>query len=270
MKPKIINRIYGVPPFSVILLHGGPGAAGTLSTMAKELSSEFGVIEAIQTSDSIDGQLEELLSVIKMNCLTPVLVVGHSWGAWLACLFASAYTEFCKSSILVSCPPFESKYEDEINRSRMDRMNESDFEKFDNLAKILKGKVKGDKNKAFAEIGNLFFMIDSFSRTIENPGEIHCDFQIYSNVWAQASGLRKTGELLRIVEKIKCPISFIHGDHDPHPVSGIKEPLDKLEIKYKFIGLKNCGHYPWLEPDVKRKFYDLLKELLKSDIENIQ
>jgi pimeloyl-ACP methyl ester carboxylesterase len=213
--------------------------------------------------------LEELLTVINKDCQFPVQLIGHSWGAWLTCLFASAYSDYCSSLTLISCPPFDCQYEDLINRTRMDRLSETDFEKFDELAKILNGEVPGDKNRAFAEIGNIFLRVDSYSDTIENPGEICCDYQIYSKVWPQASNLRKSGELIRIVEKIECPITFIHGEQDPHPVSGIREPLDKNNIKYRLICLKDCGHYPWLEPNVKSKFFDLLREILKSDITNV-
>ena len=57
-------RIYGKPPFSVAVVHGGPGAPGEMKPVAEELSKNFGVIEPLQTASSVEGQIEELKKVI--------------------------------------------------------------------------------------------------------------------------------------------------------------------------------------------------------------
>jgi pimeloyl-ACP methyl ester carboxylesterase len=50
----------------------------------------------------------------------------------------------------------------------------------------------------------------------------------------------------------------IHGDFDPHPAEGVKEPLAKAIENFRFILLKNCGHTPWIERDARERFYQLL------------
>lgn len=52
-------RRYGKEPFKVVVVHGGPGAAGEMKTMAEELSKTFGVVEPLQTANSIKGQVED-------------------------------------------------------------------------------------------------------------------------------------------------------------------------------------------------------------------
>ncbi len=42
-------RKYGNPPFSVAVIHGGPGAPGEMAPVARELSSRWGVLEPLQT-----------------------------------------------------------------------------------------------------------------------------------------------------------------------------------------------------------------------------
>ncbi|MBN2487927.1 MAG: alpha/beta hydrolase, partial [Methanosarcinaceae archaeon] len=60
-----------------------------------------------------------------------------------------------------------------------------------------------------------------------------------------------------------CPVVAIHGDYDPHPATGIEEPLSRIVKDFRFILLKNCGHYPWMERDAKNKFYKIILEELQ-------
>ncbi len=43
-------RLYGEAPYKIVLVHGGPGAIGSLKGFARELNvlSEIGFMEAIQ------------------------------------------------------------------------------------------------------------------------------------------------------------------------------------------------------------------------------
>ena len=55
-----ITRRYGSAPYSVVLVHGGPGAKGSLKPMAEELSLQNGVLEPFQTRYSIEELIQEL------------------------------------------------------------------------------------------------------------------------------------------------------------------------------------------------------------------
>ena len=77
-------RKYGQAPFKIVLIHGGPGAAGELYPLALELSKNTGIIELLQTKKSIQSLLYEMLHHINELCDKPVFLVGHSWGGMLA------------------------------------------------------------------------------------------------------------------------------------------------------------------------------------------
>jgi len=53
-----------------------------MAPVARELSSEMGVLEPLQTADSIDGQVEELKDVLETHG-TPPLISGR---VFLGCL----------------------------------------------------------------------------------------------------------------------------------------------------------------------------------------
>jgi len=60
-----------------------------------------------------------------------------------------------------------------------------------------------------------------------------------------------------------CPIVAIHGDYDPHPAEGVKDPLSRILKNFRLVTLKNCGHEPWIERHAKDRFYRILKEELR-------
>jgi pimeloyl-ACP methyl ester carboxylesterase len=86
---------------------------------------------------------------------------------------------------------------------------------------------------------------------------------IYRKVWAEAKSMRKSGELVRLVYKIRCPVIVIHGDYDPHPIGGVKKPLFKINKRIKFILLEKCGHYPWYEKRARDEFFSTIYKFLK-------
>ncbi|MGB9939451.1 alpha/beta fold hydrolase [Methanosarcina sp.] len=78
-------------------------------------------------------------------------------------------------------------------------------------------------------------------------------------MWEEASELRSCGKLLELGKEICCPVVAIHGDYDPHPFEGVKEPLFRNLKDFRFILLEKCGHRPWIEREAKERFYSLLR-----------
>jgi pimeloyl-ACP methyl ester carboxylesterase len=51
----------------------------------------------------------------------------------------------------------------------------------------------------------------------------------------------------------------IHGDYDPHPAEGVREPLSKVLKDFRFILLEHCGHLPWIEREAREGFFELVR-----------
>jgi pimeloyl-ACP methyl ester carboxylesterase len=68
--------------------------------------------------------------------------------------------------------------------------------------------------------------------------------------------------LLELAQLVKSPVVAIHGDHDPHPAEGVREPLSQNVNDFRFILLEECGHTPWIESNARDKFYVILKSLI--------
>ncbi len=251
-------RKYGVAPFRVGVVHGGPGAAGEMAPLARQLACQQSILEPIQTADSLDGQVEELQALLLAHGKPPLVLIGYSWGAWLSFIVAAHYPDLVKKLILVSSGPFEEKYAINIAATRLARLHEKDRGELQSLMKTLNHPLAKTRNQAFGRIGNLIFKADSFDPLENDRKEIGSNFAIFQKVWPQGAELRKSGKLLELGRNIQAPVTAIHGDYDPHPAAGVQKPLATVLHDFRFFLLKNCGHSPWTERQAKEEFYLLL------------
>jgi pimeloyl-ACP methyl ester carboxylesterase len=253
-------RTYGNPPFRLALLHGGPGTAGGMAPLAREIASFCGVLEPLQTADSIDGQVEELKSVLERNAELPVTLVGHSWGAWLGFIFSARNPGLVKKLIMVSSGGFREEYAAMTHETRLSRLRKEDREEVIRLLENLRNRPPENGDGQFARLGELFFRADAFDPLPQEPPEVEFSLDIYRKVWGEATALRKSGRLLEMGRDIACPVTAIHGDHDPHPAKGVEGPLYSVLRNFRFILLKDCGHKPWIERRAKERFLAILEE----------
>ena len=250
-------RKYGDPPFVVAVIHGGPGAPGEMSAVARELSAVGGVLEPLLTAASVDGQVEELRAVVEENGRLPLSLAGFSWGAWLSVIFTANYPAYVDKLILLSSGPFEDRYAANIMKTRLQRLQGGERREAKALYEaITSSTISRDSLTRF---GQLISRADSYDLLPDESQPSPANPEIYRSVWDEASRLRKSGDLLEIARLIKCPVVAIHGDYDPHPADGVKHPLSRAIKDFRFVLLQKCGHYPWRERNARDMFYSILK-----------
>lgn len=256
-------RTYGSRPYTVAVVHGGPGAPGEMAPVARELSSICGVLEPLQTRDSLDGQVEELHDVLEGSGEIPITLVGFSWGAWLSFIVAARYPPLVRKLILIGSGPFEASYADGIVPERLNRLSEAERIEALSIVDILNDPAARGKDRPMARLGELFAKADAFDPLPHTDEALGFSYEINRKVWAGADELRPGGGLLRLGKDIICPVVAIHGDYDPHPAAGVIEPLSRVVRDFRFIFLEKCGHEPWIEKYAKDKFFRILKDELK-------
>jgi len=262
-------RIYGQAPFDVVVVHGGPGLGGEMASVARGLASDRGVLEPIQTAASLKGQIEELRTILAKHGDPPVTLIGYSWGAWLSYIIAAEYPALAKKLILISSGPFEEKYAARIQETRFNRLNESERRETESLIEVLSDRKTPNLRLSFQRFGELFSRADTYSRIASEAGEYEqIDYRpdIFQEVWPEAMELRRSGRLLKLGKRIRCPVVGIHGDYDPHPALGVRKPLSVHLRNFRFVLLKNCGHKPWIEQEAHEKFWRILKEELHHEV----
>lgn len=260
-------RTWGKPPYKVALIHGGPGAPGEQAAVADELSKTAGILEPFQTADSVMGQAEELRDVLEKHGSLPVILIGHSWGAWLVFIVAAYYPALVKKLVLVGSGPFKAEYAAGISGERLNRLTEADRIEFLNMVEIINSPAAADKDKSLAKLGELAAKADTYDalprQQYETPEGLGVSEEINRKVMAEAMELRASGKLLSLGKKIKCPVVAIHGDYDSHPAEGVREPLSRVLKDFRFILLEKCGHEPWMERYARDKFYEILRNEVK-------
>ncbi len=255
-------RKYGKAPFSIAVIHGGPGAGGEMAPVARELASDWGVLEPFQTAVSIRGQVEELKNALEKEAELPVTLIGFSWGAWLSFIVAASYPSIVKRLILIGSGSYEEQYATGIHQTRLSRLNEEERKEIETLVKILDNPAAEDRKAAFVRLGELCSKTDAYDPIIYKTEIIDYHVDIFRNVWKKAAEMRRSGRLLELGKNIDCPVVAIHGDYDPHPAEGVQKPLSAILNDFKFVLLEKCGHMPWIERQARDKFYSVLKEEL--------
>lgn len=258
-------RKYGKAPFKVAVIHGGPGAGGEMAPVARELSSAWGILEPIQTAASLEGQVEELRTDLESDGDLPVTLIGFSWGAWLSFIVTAYHPSVAQKLILVGSGPFEEKYVSRLQEARLARLGAAERAEFQSLIKALTDPTTSNKDALLARLGTLSAITDAYAPVVDETSSsdsVGSQGDVFQRVWKDAAELRKSGRLLELSQRIKCPVVAIHGDYDPHPVEGVHEPLAAALENFRLILLKNCGHRPWNERLARDEFFMALREEL--------
>ncbi len=239
-----------------------------MAALAKALAKNRGVLEPLQTAKSLEGQVKELRTVLDNNADTPVVLIGHSWGAWLSYILAARYPDLVKKLILVGSGPFEARYVKTLAENRFKRLSEKERSEFESIVNRLNEPKTKDKDKYHARLRDLSYKTDTYDPITDEGDEadaselVDCPGEIYQGVWKDAAELRRTGKLLKLGQYIKCPVVAIHGEYDSHPPEGVQKSLYTVLKDFRFILLEKCGHNPWREKQARESYCTILEDEL--------
>jgi len=267
MKSNHLRR-YGESPYGVAVVHGGPGAAGEMAPVAKAIAARYGVLEPLQTADSLAGQIDELKTVLINHGDIPVILIGYSWGAWLSWLLTARFPGLVKKLILIGTPPFTEPFARQIEINRINRLNEAEKSEFTAIVTALTNNDNTDPASLLLRLGELTGKTDSYDLLPAEGNladEVEVNGDIFRKVWPEAAAMRGNGTLMDLGKRIGCPVIAIHGDYDPHPAQGVEDPLRKILRKFRLTVLPKCGHTPWRERQARDPFFQLLEKEITDD-----
>lgn len=253
-------RKYGRAPYKIAVLHGGPGAPGYMAAVARELGKKRGVLEPLQTRDSVEGQIEELEAQLSEHADFPVKLIGSSWGAVLALLTAARKRIDMEKLILIGSAVFDAENSASIEEIRMSRLDNDKRRRLEEIKVELNNQDIEDKTEIAQEWGDIFFHTDVYDPVITDLEVIEVQHDLNVKVWTEFTVMRdKPGYLKNEFSKIDIPTVVIHGDYDPHPIEGIRPFLESCIDDIRFHMLPKCGHYPWIERYARKEFFEILE-----------
>ena len=252
-------RRYGESGPLVLVLHGGPGAPGSMAPVARGLADRFRVIEPFQRASGGEpltvarhvADLRELVESLGEG-ERPALV-GSSWGAMLALAFAAEHPDLAGPLALVGCGTFDVDARARLQETLDARM---DQELRRRLASLPDQRVGADEQlRARAE---LILPLYSCELASEEQELDDCDARANQETWDDMLRLQREGVYPAAFSAIRGPAIMLHGAADPHPgrmiLASLKPHIPKLEYRE----WERCGHYPWLEGAVREEFFACL------------
>ena len=147
--------------------------------------------------------------------------------------------------IVIGTTPFDEKYQDEITRDRLVRLNEEERSEFFSLADAILDTDKEDRSASMARFFRLITRSESYAFLSHPDDVLEYQSDINISIGREWRRLLDSSELLKIIPDIKCPVVAIHGEYDVNPAEAVREQFSQVIKDFKFILLEKCGHSPW-------------------------
>jgi len=259
MEP-IAVRTYGRGPREVVLLHGGPGAQGSVAGLARDLEGRFHVLEPLQRRGG-DAPLTVARHVEDLAAVAPAraVLVGWSWGAMLGLSYAATHSDRVRALVLVGCgtydPAARAAYHDAMAKRRGPGWDAL-------LARLDATTDPAERTRLFDTLGNLADRAQAYDPLPEEAEALEPDPLGYQETWRDVLRLQEMGAEPAAFRAIEAPVLMLHGREDPHPGPAIRDSLRAHVPHLEYVAFPRCGHVPWRERHARTAFLDVLTRAL--------
>jgi len=243
----------------LLLLHGGPGAHHDY--MLPQMLRLAGSHELIfydqrgggrsktNSREAITWQThaDDLRALVSEFGVEPVSLLGYSWGAMLALLYAlEAYEDAASSPpqrmVLMSPAPltreYRSEYEDEFDR-RMAGNNVRTLREELATSGLRERDPAAYRQRGF-ELSVAGFFADPARARDLTPFKV--TGRVQQSVWESLGDF----DILPRLSAIQCPTLILHGRADPIPLAS-SEAAARIMPNAKLVVLDSSGHVPYVE-----------------------
>jgi proline iminopeptidase len=190
--------------------------------------------------------VEDLAAVVAEFSLEPLSIVGYSWGAMLALLYAIEqrrnphYVAPDRLALINPAPltrEYRRQFEEEFNR----RQQSPEIQKMrDELAASgLKEKDPAAYRQRAFELGVAGYFSDPRKARDLTPFRVVA--RVQQSVWESLGDF----DLIRDLNGMKTPSIIIHGRDDPIPLASSVHAARALGTN--LVVLDECGHVPYVE-----------------------
>ena len=256
-------RTYGTRGPTVVVLHGGPGATGEMAPVARELAGSFRVLEPWQRRSgavrlTVARHVADLHELLRTRGPSgSAALVGSSWGAMLALAYGAAHPTTVGPIVLVGCGTFDRKARARLVATLERRMGPALRAR---LAAV-PGKYR-DPDNAWMGEARLLLPLYSYD-PLEDPARRGpVDAGGARETWSDMVRLQANGTYPARFHAIRSPVLMLYGSYDPHPGRMILASLRPYLPQIEYREWDHCGHYPWLEREVRTEFFSTVRTWL--------
>lgn len=262
----------------ILVLHGGPGLDQTyLQPQMLELAKDHQIIFYDQRGSgkslltpmneeyiNINQFVEDLEALRKELALEHFILLGHSWGGFLAMNYSLHYPEHINGLILMDSAPADFKGQQEFLTEFSKRIepikNEIapllNYEKFKLLnAEEITRLYRIEFTVYFYDPKKVSQLnLDINDQSAQSGGQV-------MNLMLKTSWMKPNINLFPELRKLKIPTLIIHGKHDIVPIQTAKEIKEAIP-KAQLVILDQCNHFPYIEQP--EKLFKLINNFTKK------
>jgi pimeloyl-ACP methyl ester carboxylesterase len=252
-------RSYGDSGRRVIVLHGGPGACGSMALVARGLADSYRVLEPFQsgTATTVAEHVADLHEVVESHTDAGApAIVGHSWGAMLALAYAAAHPTMVGPIVLVCSGTFDLPSRERFGANMDKRMDAAMRRRLEELRQL------PDPNERFRALGDFTMELYSYDLATTDQEIDESEPGANSETWEDMVRLQGEGVYPAVFATIKSPVLMLHGAADPHPGEMVRASLAPYIPQLEYREWERCGHYPWLEKATREEFHLVLRKWL--------
>jgi proline iminopeptidase len=243
----------------LVLCHGGPGLWDYLGDLAATLSNDFTVYRWDQracgrsTAGSVpastSGTLDDLEALRSHFGHEQWSVLGHSFGAELALLYALLFPDSCRCVAYVSGRGSARWWQTTgraANRANVERrMTSQQFERLSTLSGL--DTRSQDEEIEFRRLSWMSDFVDpESSDALDTMARTPFAINLAVNRALATDPVFDDDALRSACAACRVPMLFIHGTQDPRPLEGAAQ-LSELIPTATMTVIPGAGHLPWIE-----------------------
>lgn len=242
----------------VLLVHGGPGICDYVGPVADMLDDVATIhryeqrgcgrspeVEPIDIATFI-ADIDELRAAWEHERWA---VVGHSWGATLALLYAIEHPERVTKLVYASGTGLTEDWRPEFRRNLAERLSESERARWAQVSEVI---AAGDKTPSLETESAEFLIKTDFadpSRLAMVPRPLFAyptNRAVNARLSAEWTRMIDSGVLPDRARVLRVPTLVLHGAGDPRPSWPARQLADLIPGS-RFILLDDVGHEPFWE-----------------------
>ncbi len=255
----IETRFFGHQGSYVAVLHGGPGARGSVHGLARDLATRFRVAEPLQRQGggeplTVQRHVEDLDAVLTAWAGEDrVALVGWSWGAMLALAYGAAHPARIRSIALIGCGTFDEDARARYRKAVADRLDGTFGERLRRIELEARAHAQ-PRDDELARKAEVFEELMSVAPLPSDGSAVEVDAKGHEESWDDMLARQADGTYPACFAHITAPVIMLHGDEDPHPGEATYETLARTLPQLEYRSWAACGHTPWRERHVREEF----------------
>ena len=236
---------------NALLLHGGPGLNEYLAPLADELDGlvttaryqQRGLApSAIGGDATVEGEVADAMSVIDALGWELAVVIGHSWGGYLAMHVGAAHSDRLGALVIIDAlGAVDHGGQREFGPNLRRGLSDAQLARMKALEEI--DDPTSDERREHMSI----IWPNYFGDPASAPPMPHLEFASNNDVtWQSIQDHFRKGTLARKLPRVNVPTLVIHGEKSPIPVAQARRIVELMPAATLAV-VPGGGHWPWLE-----------------------